>query len=46
MDTKPFEIQCTYTEDGEDLSDILIKSFRVFLQKELYTSVTACSGKP
>lgn len=35
MDKKTLPIHCTYSEDGEDIAEIIQKSFRLFLQKEL-----------
>ena len=37
MDTKISVIQCTYSDNGESLADILDESFRIYLQKELHT---------
>ena len=28
-------IHCTYSEDGDEIAEIIQKSFRLFLQKEL-----------
>lgn len=36
MNEKTIPIHCTYTDDGEDIAEIIQKSFRLFLQKELF----------
>ena len=35
MDKKTLPVHCTYSDDGEDISEIILESFRLFLQKEL-----------
>lgn len=35
MDQKTLPVHCTYSDDGEDIADIIQESFRLFLQKEL-----------
>ena len=35
MDKKTLPVHCTYFDDGEDISKIILESFRLFLQKEL-----------
>lgn len=40
MNTKTLIVHCTYSEDGRDVADILLESFRIFLQKELNTVAT------
>lgn len=37
MNTKPIVVQCTYSEDGRDISQIIQEAFRIFLQKEIGT---------
>ena len=37
MDTKTLVIQCIYSDNDENLANILDESFRIFLQKELRT---------
>lgn len=32
---KAIIIHCTYSEDGDEIAEIIQKSFRLFLQKEL-----------
>lgn len=35
MEKKTLPVHCTYSDDGEDIAQILLESFRLFLQKEL-----------
>lgn len=35
MDKKTLPVHCTYSDDGEDIAEIIRESFRFFLQKEL-----------
>ena len=35
MDKKTLPVHCTYSEDGKDIAEIILESFRLFLQKEL-----------
>ncbi len=35
MDQKALPVHCTYSDDSEDIADIIQESFRLFLQKEL-----------
>ena len=35
MDKKTLPVHCTYSEDGKDIAEIILESFRFFLQKEL-----------
>ncbi len=35
MDQKALPVHCTYSDEGEDIADIIQESFRLFLQKEL-----------
>lgn len=35
MKTKPIVVHCTFSEDDTDIADIILESFRLFLQKEL-----------
>ncbi len=35
MNQKALPVHCTYSDDGEDIADIIQESFRLFLQKEL-----------
>lgn len=35
MDKKTLPVHCTYSDDSKDIADIIQKSFRLFLQKEL-----------
>ena len=35
MAKKPLVVHCIYNEDGPDLNQILLDSFRQFLKKEL-----------
>ncbi len=35
MNQKSLPVHCTYSDDGEDIADIILESFRLFLQKEL-----------
>ena len=37
MEQKTIPIHCTYSDDGQDIAEIIQESFRVFLQKELLT---------
>ncbi len=37
MNTKTVIINCTYSDDGKDIAEIIHESFRIFLQKELRT---------
>ncbi len=41
MNTKTVVVHCTYSEDGKDIADIIQKSFRLFLGKELRTFAIA-----
>ena len=40
MNTKNVIVQCAYSEDDNDIADIIRESFRIFLQKELHTFAT------
>lgn len=35
MNTKTVNVHCSYSEDGKDIAEILLESFRLFLKKEL-----------
>ena len=35
MEPKPIPVHCTYSDDGKDIAEIILESFRLFLQKEL-----------
>ena len=35
MDKKTLPVHCTYSEDGNEIAEIIQESFRLFLQKEL-----------
>lgn len=35
MDQKTLPVHCTYSDNGEDIAEIIQESFRLFLQKEL-----------
>ena len=35
MNTKTVNVHSSYSEDGKDISEILLESFRLFLKKEL-----------
>lgn len=37
MTTKTIIVHCTYSGDDTNITDIIIESFRIFLQKELRT---------
>ena len=38
---KAIIIHCTYSENGDEIAEIIQESFRIFLQKELRTFATA-----
>lgn len=40
MNPKTLIVHCTYSEDDNDITDIIQESFRIFLQKELHTFAT------
>lgn len=35
MSKKPLVVHCIYNEDGPDIKEIILESFKVFLKKEL-----------
>jgi len=35
MEQKTLIVHCTYSDDGEDIANIIQESFRLFLKKEL-----------
>ena len=35
MDKKTLPVHCAYSEDGKDIAEIILESFRLFLQEEL-----------
>lgn len=35
MKAQNITVHCTYSDDGEDITEIIRESFRLFLQKEL-----------
>ncbi len=35
MNTKTVNLHCSYSEEGKDISEIFLESFRLFLKKEL-----------
>lgn len=35
MKSKTVVVHCSYSEDGKDIAEILLDSFRLFLKKEL-----------
>lgn len=35
MDKKSMPVHCTYSDESEDIAEIIRESFRLFLQKEL-----------
>ena len=37
---KTILIHCTYSEDGDEIAEIIQESFRIFLQKELHIFAT------
>ena len=40
MNTKTVIVHCTYSEDDQNIADIIKESFRLFLQKELHIFAT------
>ena len=41
MNTKTVVVHCEYSEEGKDISEIILESFRLFLQKEFRTFAIA-----
>lgn len=35
MKSKTVVVHCSYSEEGKDIAEILLESFRLFLKKEL-----------
>jgi len=40
MDAQKIPVHCTYSDEGTDISSIVLESFRFFLQTELQTMDT------
>ena len=43
MRSKTIVVHCSYCEEGKDIEEILLESFRLFLRKELL-ALDCCKG--